>query len=104
MDKQVAPPDDERTLSGSPDSSGGSSSPSSAAGISWAGALVAMSVMVPITIAVPPTLAAFYEGRHVRAGWVLLGIGIILVSIALPAPNLRELGRQLRQFLPGGKR
>lgn len=69
-------------------------------GVTWAGAVVAISAMVPVGMAVPPTLQAYLDGNP-RATWVLIGLGVAALGIAAPT-SFKDLLAVGRRFLPGG--
>lgn len=102
MDDKQHPTDlapvDEESSSSLQGSSPASSSSRSAGSITWAGALVAVSVAYPVSRAIPPALAAWLDG-NARGGWVLLGSGLALITLATQA-TLSDVVTAVKRLIP----
>lgn len=89
--------------SSSPEPSPGVQSSSSGSSITWAGALVAVSAMVPVSLSLGPALTAFLAADPAvsKKGAVILA-GVFLAVLALAAPSsFRDVWATMKRYLPG---
>jgi len=61
-----------------------------------------MTALVPIVVAVPPTLSALFQvPPHPTAWKVLVGLGLATLAVAAPT-SFRDIWSVARRLIPGG--
>jgi hypothetical protein len=87
-------------------SSGGPPSPPSVPPITWAGALVVVSLVAATCLVAPGVVTTYLHGTDVesaRAARVGIVIAGILMAVALPHATFKDVLSVVKRVLPGGK-